>query len=100
MFTVVFTVVFTVCSLRVHCVFTVRSLRLSRGPAKGPSSALVEAQLGPFLTHFELNAVESSSDQLGLGRRAGPAGKCRLVRCRNRLWSLDLRLLVRPLSRM
>ena len=48
----VFTVVFTVCSLRVHCVFTVRSLRLSRGPAKGPSSALVEAQLGPFLTHL------------------------------------------------
>ena len=51
-FTVVFIVVLTARSLCFRCALTARSLRLGRAPANGPSSALVEAQLGPFLTHL------------------------------------------------
>ena len=40
-FTVVFTVVFTACSLRVHCVFTVRTLRLGAWAAKGAKKHVV-----------------------------------------------------------
>ena len=81
--TVVFTVVFTVCSLRVHCAFTV----IRQRARKGASSALSEAQLGPFLAQLsstQLSLAQTSSAQLGLqsqpSRRARAAGRGRIAR--------------------
>ena len=81
--TVVITVVFTVCSLRVHCAFTV----IRQRARKGASSALSEAQLGPFLAQLsstQLSLAQTSSAQLGLqsqpSRRARAAGRGRIAR--------------------
>ena len=59
------------CSLCVHCVFTACSLRVHCDSAEGPQRGFerpVRSPVGPFPSPTELNAVESSSDQLSPAR--------------------------------
>ena len=59
------------CSLCVHCVFTACSLCVHCDSAEGPQRGFerpVRSPVGPFPSPTELNAVESSSDQLSPAR--------------------------------
>ena len=68
----VFTVVFTACSLRVHSAFAVTQQKARKRAFERPG----RSRVGPFPSPFELNAVESSSDQLSPARTPVAAQLC------------------------